>query len=208
MDHKEYILPQADLSHDEGDPRWHDAQASGEELGARGATPVYAEDGTVRHYRWNGLAPGHYRGYWQLCVEEEWDRLTRRYEENPDDVHAAYWYLDSHPVYWEFSGTIHPDWPENHVSRLNHSDAWLRNMIEITPHKVNPDTEHTEDDSALNTAVRWWYETGPSDLTGGCRWHDTDLDGGAFTFELAVIEVARKIHDRYGNDRRTADSGG
>jgi hypothetical protein len=199
MIHKDYVLPEVDLSHDEGDPRWHEAQRSGEKLGAMGATPLYREDGTIRAYRWNGLPPGHYREYWQLCVVETWAKLVTDFEGNPDDVHAAYWYIDSHPVFWAFEQVRNDDYPANHVSRLEHEGALVhRSWPEIAPHR---------DDEGLI----WCYEFGKRDLFKNehgfhASWLDHLLMGHAGTYELAVIEIAGKIHENYGNDRQVVDS--
>lgn len=201
MIHKDYILPEVDLSHDEGDPRWHAAQLL-PETGAMGSTPLYREDGTIRAYRWNGLEPGHYAEYWRLCVVEQWAETVARFEENPEDVYSAYWYLDSHPVYWKFNlNGRHKDYPDNHVSHLEHDNAWERNSIWIKPGR---------DEEGLH----WSYETGqwdlfPVDHGGGepfqAHYHDHHLDGHAATYEQAVIVLAGKVWSSYGNDRRIVD---
>jgi hypothetical protein len=199
--HKTIVLPEIDLSHDEGDPQWHAA-------GGRDTTPSYNDDGTVRHYRWNGLAPGHYAEYYKLCVAGAWKKTVRDYEADPDDVFCAWYYVDSHPVFWSFSRKVHEDYPVNHVSNLTHDGAFMRGWPEITPHKVNPKSRRVErKHKKRNTLLEWWYEFGPSDLTGGCSTHDWELDGGASSYEGCVLLVARKIHRFYGNDRRLVDGG-
>lgn len=200
VEHKDIVLPDIDLSHDDGDESWHAA-------GGEDTTPIVNADGDIKLYSWNGLGPGHYESYWQLCVVEEWDRLVENYEANPDDVHSAWWYVDHHPVFWNLKDRLHEDYPENHVSNLTHEGAWQRGWPEITPHKINPDTNRVEDDDDLNTEIQWWYELGPSDLTGFPTSHDYELDGGGATYEECVIAIARKIHDNYGNDRRLIDQG-
>lgn len=192
------VLPEIDLSHDDGDQSWHDA-------GGQDMTPEYKEDGTVKHYRWNGLGPGHYAEYWRLCVVESWEETVIGYEHNPDDVYHAWWYVDNHPVFWQFKTERNKDYPANHVSHLVHGGAFSEGWPAIIPHKVNPDTMRIEKDRSLNTMVEWWYEFGPTDLFGGCKSHDYKLDGGAATYEQCVIEVAAKIHKYYGNDRMLVD---
>lgn len=207
MEHKDIVLPEIDLSHDEGDPKWHAA-------GGKMSTPVYGKDGGIISYRWNGLHPGHYREYWELCIKDSWHETVAQYEADPGDVHNAYWYLDSHPVFWEFKTSGHEDYPRNHVSRLESGNAWLRGLIEIDPHKVHPETGRVDEDKSLNTMTEWWFETGPMDILPRetphgkeqAKWHDYRLDGGAATFEEAVIEMARRVHEHYGNDRRIIDT--
>lgn len=207
--HKDIVLPEVDLSHDDGDPRWHEA-------GGKFTEPVLDEGNATGRRRWTGLNPGHYAGYWQLCVVENWQEAVAAYEANPQDVHAAYWYLDAHPAFWGFKrwSAGHEDYPDNHVSFLEHESAWLRAMIEISPHKVCPETGKIEDDPARNTKIEWWYEFGPYDLLPRdehgssiqSHWHDYLLDGGADTYEEAVLEIAAKVHKFYGNDRQIIDT--
>ncbi len=80
--------------------------------------------------------------------------------------------------------------------------------------QVNPKNETIENKESKNTVTRVWYETGQFDLLprnyepgfrGQHQWHDWKIDGGASTVEEAVIQLARKIHRKYGNDRRYAD---
>ena len=192
LPHKEYVLPSVDLSHDEGDARWHEA---GED-----ATAIM-QDGEIIHYRWNGLAPGHYQEYWRLCVVDHWAELVRRYEENPEDTYAAYWYIDNHPVFWQFGEQADDDdRPADHVSCLEHEGAMTRGWPEITPH-------------ADEGGLFWSYEFGPRLLTpdvNGFRGsvHDWQLDGTSLTYELAVLAVAGRLHMHYGNSREVVDSPG
>jgi len=92
------------------------------------------------------------------------------------------------------------------VTRLEHGDG-LRACADILVVRVCPATERIEDDEQQNTATRVWFEIGkhswpPDDGT----WHDWLLDGGAETYEGAIIKAARAVWEAYGNDRRIADS--
>ena len=197
LPHKEIVLPEVDLSRDEGDPRWHAA-------GGMDSTPVYREDGSVAHYRHNGLPPGHYAEYWRLCIAEAWTENAGRFESDPDDVYAAWWYVDSHPVFWQFNQQhIHEDYPVNHVCHLEMEGALHRGWPEIIPFRDENGTG-------------WGYEFGERSLFqeeaspgAGLQfvtYHDWKLDGWEKTYELAVIAIAKKIWDSYGNDRRVVDS--
>jgi hypothetical protein len=202
--HKDYTLPEVDLSHDEGDPRWH---AAGGEL----ITPNYNAQGKIIHYTWTGRHPGHYREYWALCVVTPWEETVRAYEASPEDAFSAWTYVDAHPVFWRFDPSRHAGYPVNHVSCLTADGALLRGWPEITPHRICPATRRHEDDEALNTETEWWCELGPEKLLpdeNGRRvpTHDYLLDCGGATYEDAVIALARTIHDHYGNDRAIVDS--
>lgn len=205
LPHKEIVLPEVDLSHDEGDPRWHEA-------GGQHSVPIrWHDDGTPSLYRWTGLEPGHYREYWQLCVVESWTETVTRFEANPDDAHDAWWYVDTHPAFWRFTRERSGDYPANHVSRLEHEGTLRQGWPDIVPHKICPETNCIEDEDERNTAIQWWYEFGPWSLHpdehgAHIPVHDYLLDGGADTYEEAIIAVAKKIHQHYGNDRRVVDS--
>jgi hypothetical protein len=200
MEHKTYTLPEINLSHDEGDPRY---------LAEGPTTPVLNDKGEVYAYRWNGLHPGHYAEYYRLCIVEEWERIVTEYESNPDSSFHAWYYIDNHPMFWEFHP--HKGFPVNHVSVLLHNGAWSRGWPEITPHMVCPATNIIEDDDELNTRLEWWYEFGRNALfpdKDGVQipTHDCEMDGGASTYEEAVVAIAGKIHEHYGNDRVIADA--
>jgi len=201
LPHKDFILPEIDLSHDEGDPRWHEA-------GGRDFVPEYNADGKLRHFTWAGLPPGHYAEYYRLCVLEDWQEIAGAYEASPGDVFRAWWYLDHHPVWWKFDQvrTNREEYPANHVCFLQHQGAMAAGWPEITPHKAAPATRSVSEDHALNTELEWWYEFGPGCLDGGCSYHDYKLDGGASSYEECVLQIARKVWYYYGNDRRVADS--
>lgn len=199
LEHKDIVLPEVSLSHDDGDPEY--VAAGGP------STPLVNSEGKVYAYRWNGLGPGFWAGYWQANVIERWGEIVAAYEADPDDVYCAWQYIDQHPVFWMFSKRAGAEGvPANHVSRLQHDGAWARCWPEILPHKVNPVTARVDDDKTLNTATEWWYEFGKWDLFEGHAWHDYELDGGELTYEMAVRAIARKIHEHYGNDRRICDA--
>lgn len=190
LPHKPYVLPEVDLSGDEGDPRWH--ESGGQQ------TSAVMKDGKIVHYRWNGLPPGHHKEYWRLCIVDHWASLVAKFESDPYDVHAAYWYIDNHPVFWQFGEKWgENDLPDNHISFLDHEGAMTRGWPEVTPHI---------DDNGLF----WAYEFGARMLypdENGWRgsFHDWKLDGTAATYEIAVIDIAGKIHEHYGNSREVVD---
>ena len=198
LPHKEIVLPEVDLSHDEGDPRWHEA-------GGHWSVPVgWDKGGNVSWWRMTGLAPGFWAGYWPL-IADSWTDTVRAYEAHPDDAFLAWHYLNEHPAFWRFGREVREELPWNHLGRIQRDGAMVEGWPEITPHKVCPETGCIEDDESLNTRLEWWYEFGPWALEGHSV-HDYELDGGAATYEEAVIEIAKKVWSEYGNDRRVVDS--
>lgn len=142
---------------------------------------------------------------------EEWAAYVKAYEDNPDDFYNAYRFLNNHPAFWKFYG--HPEAP--HADRFHEkmliSDRGVEHRIEVWVAKVNPDTGRTEDDPGLNTKTEVWLETGkirwPEKHFRGydIPFHDHELDCGGDTYEQAIVNMARLVHDKYGNDRQVCD---
>lgn len=203
---KDIIFPAVDTSHDEGDPRWHEA-------GGSSFTPVYDDSGYIRHYLWNGLEPGNHARFWKEVIRDSWIETARKFEDDPEDIYRAWCYVDSHPAFWRFREPYahQRDYPRNHVTFLQWEGTLRAGWPSIEPHKVNPDTGHAEYLSTLNTQLEWWYEFGPYMLHPGehgelVPFHDTSLDGSAPTYEQAIVDIAGKMWEHYGNDRRIVDS--
>lgn len=175
LPHKEIVLPEVDLSLDD-DP------------------------------------PGHYAEYWRLCFAEAWAESVARFEADPDDVHAAWWYIDGHPVFWQFNQPRPDEYPRNHISRLEAEGALTHMSRDGAMRRGWPEIIPFRDDNG----IAWGYEFGKrtlfevsyppfSDIPVFDVWHDWKLDGWEKTYELAVIAIAKKIHENYGNDRRVVD---
>lgn len=151
-----------------------------------------------------------------------------------DNAYDAYWFLynhpncveidPEHPVY-DTSDEFEPFDPEKSlVKQLNrkpknpeayrkavdeHRTDWywegqFINNLDIHYTKVNPETNHVEDDRSLNTKIEVWLETGPaywdeySNSYQG-NMHDIRLDVGGDTFEEALINLANKVLEHYGD---------
>jgi hypothetical protein len=146
----------------------------------------------------------------QQIREDEWRSTVLAYERRSNDFYNAYQYVNLHPIFYSFAPfptgpeDKHPV-PVQHERHLIHDQGIDRITILVV--RVNPATRRIEDDPALNTATRVWFETGAVDWTGDTRVriHDTRFDGGAKTYESAIIKVARAIHAHYGNGRTVAD---
>ena len=99
----------------------------------------------------------------------------------------AYWWIYSHPKL-TFDEVYHP---------------W----VDITPHMVNPDLIEDscamiDTDPAKNTKMEFWVECGSY-----TRWedgtpiptHDWELDCGGWTWEEAVLNLAQRVLEKYGD---------
>lgn len=97
---------------------------------------------------------------------------------NNKDFFTAFHYLDQHPIF---------------------CDRFMQELyIEVV--KVDPETNRVEDDKTRNTKTQIWFEIGPyeEDVENGIYGtHDLDLDCGGDTFEEAIIELARLVHEKY-----------
>lgn len=139
--------------------------------------------------------------------EDEWRKRILAFEANPDSVYNAYWYVALHPMFYYFKPwkfTKKDKIPPVHERHLVNEQGW--DCVHISPQMVNPADMRISNDEHLNTQVDFWYEFGPT-LWGnnygeGIRGHDHTCDGGAPTYDEAIIKVAKAIHKTYGNDRK------
>ena len=111
-----------------------------------------------------------------------------------ENLHEAWTFLKDHPMVMDQDGLDH-----------------FADLFDIDVVMVDPATKTVEDDPQRNTEVRVWLEFGPwhkpeslSDaereaMPDGCAGHDIDLDCGATTFEQAVMILAQKVFERYGD---------
>jgi hypothetical protein len=141
---------------------------------------------------------------------ERWAQLVAAYEADPRDVYACWNWLNEHPLFWQHAKKPMPGLPAVHESTLI-TDQGMIEGFEFRPVKVDPETHRISSDDTKNTATEIWYEVFPSHWPSAyrtCRFHDYRLDGGAPTYEQAIITAARTLWDTYGNDRRTFDADG
>jgi hypothetical protein len=143
--------------------------------------------------------------------ESAWFETVHAFEANPGDFYNAWHYLNNHPVFWTFGEPRDGTVPEVHERNLQHEYGMLfGNGIEVTVHRVDPKTRSVSDDPARNTRTEVWYELSlthwPTHEHYPHRIHDYEGDGGAKTYEKAIVKAARKVHELYGNDRRILDA--
>lgn len=99
--------------------------------------------------------------------------------------YKAWHYLENHVIFKDERG----------VSRF-------QECLDIEVVKVNPVTKAIDDDEALNTKTNIWLETGPYKTNE--KTHSLELDCGAKTFEKAIVKLAKKVKENYGNDEKKA----
>lgn len=112
-------------------------------------------------------------------------------EHDLNDFHGAWWFLNEHPAFFH---------PKN--ARYNiYNEAFVSACLEIEVQKVCPKTRHIESDVSRNTMTEVWLECGPFVIHEGkiTASHDWDLDCGAETFEEAIIILAKKVKEKYGD---------
>jgi hypothetical protein len=140
--------------------------------------------------------------------ESEWRDTVHAFEANPGSFYNAWHYLNNHPVFWTFGWVRDGRIPEVHERELQHEYGFPEG-IEISVTRVDPKIRSISQDPALNTRLEVWYELSvtpwPTDEHYPTRIHAVQGDGGARTYEKAIIKAARKVHEMYGNDRRALE---
>jgi len=141
--------------------------------------------------------------------ESDWYETVHAFEANPGSFYNAWHYLSNHPVFWTFGEPRDGKIPEVHERNLSH-EYGLPLGIDISVMRVDPKKHRVSKDPARNTRTEVWYELSlthwPTHEHYPHRIHDYVGDGGAKTYEKAVVRAARKVHELYGNDRKTLDA--
>lgn len=114
------------------------------------------------------------------------------------DFYESWNWLCQHPIFW----VPIKNKQTNKWVRLRHADSF-QSYLDIDVVKVNPKTNHIDDDKELNIATRVWLECGPWYVdkirNDSCTSHDSDLDCGGDTFEEAIVKLASLVMEKYGN---------
>jgi len=122
-----------------------------------------------------------------------------------DYFYEAYCFLYDHPMFQ------HKNEFEYEGKSCIYYDSMFDECLEVWVTKVNPKTHRIDDNEQLNTAEEVWLETGQWEwgLWEGseakeenkCRipWHDTNLDCGGETFEIAIVKLAKLVYKYYGD---------
>lgn len=118
-------------------------------------------------------------------------------------IKDAYNFISGHPCFWNISQnkrTLEYEVNYCNVNGFRH--------INIFPAMVN-DEDFIDDNPKLNNKLQYWLETGYMDLyfreknkimyENITLCHDYRLDCSGYTFESAMIQMARNIKKHYGD---------
>jgi len=108
------------------------------------------------------------------------------------DFYTSYQWLYDHLMFQEeFESKIY--------NGEIYNESRFQQCLDIDVVKVNPETLSIDDDTNKNTKVQIWLECGK--FHKEFRHHDIELDCGADTFELAIIELANLVMEWYGEEK-------
>lgn len=144
---------------------------------------------------------------------QKWKQVIEDFEEDPNFFNS-YQYLQHHPLFYRFA--FAPSRPKIlHERDLSEDRGMDSEICNLGVYKVDPATGRPNDsDESKNTQVRFHFEAGPT------RWKDQggemldyqqqltidpDLCVSAQSYEQAVIYLALRVHEVYGNDRTKAE---
>lgn len=153
-------------------------------------------------------------GFWkeiQRIHRDEWTETVNAYEANPNDFHDAWHYVNGHPAFWVITAWSFEREGLHEKAHIDYNGG-MANCVDVHVTRVNPASDEISDDRALNTKTQIWLECGKYPWPGddcfetGNTYHDCHLDSYADTYEEAVINLAYRIHEAYGNDRRVCDA--
>lgn len=120
-------------------------------------------------------------------ILEEWDATVLAYETDPGNFYNAWYYLDEHPVFWQ--RMVSMKLPPSHVSAIHHNGGVSRGL-DVSPYK---NVETGEIQMMFEVITTDWDDQEHA-------WHDWFLDDAASSYELMIVDAARKVWDYFGND--------
>lgn len=106
--------------------------------------------------------------------------------------YEAWGYLKNHPIFIERYELV-----------KDMESSIFEDYLNIIPVKINPNTKEIDDDNSKNTEIKIWLEVGPY-TERGIKTHDVYLDCGGNTFEEAIIELAKLVKKKYGDNKKVA----
>jgi hypothetical protein len=129
--------------------------------------------------------------HWQW-IRNQWQQNAIRYESDPGSFCNSWHYLNCHPAFWRFMcPERNQRFSSNHVTYLQYDYGFGSGAIEV---------DVQGDDDVVLEAGQNSLQRNEHGIHEQC--HDYDLDTSASSYEEAVIILAWKVWERYGNDRR------
>jgi hypothetical protein len=188
---------------DEDGTRWH--EMNGMTLYQRPSERHWTMRPPTEQERWHNTE--------QLAAyrAEGWASTVAAYAANPADVLAAWRYLTAHPVFWTY------------VAPRDLADIDPREVGEATWARIQAEGWLSDSDGLASLDITLGRSEGrlevrmehgpvlwPLDVTvqhrtglrvGGTPSHDPSLDVAEPTWEDAIVALAAKVRERYGDDR-------
>jgi hypothetical protein len=158
----------------------------------------------------------------QLAADrsEYWAATVANYAADPDDMDAAWEYLQSHPIFWSWVlpldlADVDPmeldeaQWARVEAESLLNRSSGMYQLIIDTSRWREPDaTSPTSRDTAIRLEhgpMLWPLDVHAEHRAGfwpgGTPSHDPDLDVAERTWEAAILALAVKVRTKYGDDR-------
>ena len=142
---------------------------------------------------------------------EEWSSSVAAYAANPADVLAAWYYLTAHPAFWTYlvprdlTGVDPREIDEAAWARIE-AEGWLSDSDGLAHLAVNLGRSEGRLEVRMEHGPVLWpldvparHRTGLR--VGGTPSHDPSLDVAGPTWEEAIVALAKKVRQRYGDDR-------
>jgi hypothetical protein len=142
---------------------------------------------------------------------EGWARTVAQYAANPADVLTAWHYLTAHPVFWTYLvpsdlADIDPREVDEATWARIEAEGWLSDSDGLACLDVSPGHSGGRLEVRAEHGPVLWPMDVPAQhraglQVGGTPSHDPSLDVAEPTWEEAIVALAAKVRQRYGDDR-------
>jgi|HubBroStandDraft_2_1064218.scaffolds.fasta_scaffold87305_3 hypothetical protein len=142
---------------------------------------------------------------------EEWASTVAAYAAHPADVLAAWHYLTAHPVFWSYHvpgdlADVDPREVDEATWARIEAEGWLSDGDGLAQLDVNLGRSGGRLEVRLEHGPVLWPLDVPVEhrkglQVGGTPSHDPSLDVAGPTWEKAIVALAARVRERYGDDR-------
>jgi hypothetical protein len=142
---------------------------------------------------------------------EKWASTVAACAANPADVLAAWRYLTAHPVFWTYLlpgelADVDPREVDEATWARVEAEGWLSDSNGLAHLDVNLGRSEGRLEVRMEHGpVLWPLDVPPQHRTGlrvgGTPAHDPSLNVAGPTWEEAIVAMAAKVRQRYGDDR-------
>ncbi len=135
---------------------------------------------------------------------EEWAGTVAVYAANATDLLAAWRYLTAHPVFWTY--VVPPHEVDEAIWARIEAEGWLSDSEGLACLDVSLDRLGDRLEVRLEHGPALWPLDVPAQhraglRVGGTPSHDLNRDVAKPTWEEAIVALAAKVRQRYGDDR-------